>query len=106
MNFAVKSSDDAPTTKTILTGNLIDSIEAHKNLRIGLLTYNDFLDDDVIDFKIVLSEHNNLEEAASKLYDALHQLDKQELDIIIAEKLPDYGLGKSINDRLLRASKS
>ncbi|NRB59878.1 MAG: threonylcarbamoyl-AMP synthase [Winogradskyella sp.] len=96
----------APTTKTILTGNLIDSIEAHKNLRIGLLTYNDFLDDDVIDFKIVLSEHNNLEEAASKLYDALHQLDKQELDIIIAEKLPDYGLGKSINDRLLRASKS
>ncbi len=96
----------APTTKTILTGNLIDAIEAHKNLRIGLLTYNDFLDDDVIDFKIVLSEHNNLEEAASKLYDALHQLDKQDLDIIIAEKLPDYGLGKSINDRLLRASKS
>ncbi|GAB5564718.1 MAG: L-threonylcarbamoyladenylate synthase [Winogradskyella sp.] len=96
----------APTTKTILTGNLIDAIKAHKNLRIGLLTYNDFLDDDAIDFKIVLSENNNLEEAASKLYDALHQLDKQNLDIIIAEKLPDYGLGKSINDRLLRASKS
>ena len=46
-----------------------------------------------------------MEEAASKLYDALHQLDNQDLDIIIAEEFPDYGLGKSINDRLKRATK-
>ena len=55
--------------------------------------------------EIVLSEDKNLQEAASKLYDALHQLDKEDLDIIIAERLPDYGLGKSINDRLERATK-
>ena len=52
-----------------------------------------------------MSEDENLQEAASNLYDALHQLDKEDLDIIIAERLPDYGLGKSINDRLERATK-
>jgi L-threonylcarbamoyladenylate synthase len=35
----------------------------------------------------------------------LHRLDKMNLDIIIAQKFPDYGLGKSINDRLTRAAK-
>ena len=40
----------------------------------------------------------------SKLYSALHELDQLELDVIIAEKVPNIGLGKSINDRLKRAS--
>jgi len=96
----------APKTKTILTDDLTKSIKFHSDKRIGLLTFNDILNDDTIQFKIVLSETSSLDEAASKLYDALHQLDEQELDIIIAEQLPDYGLGKSINDRLSRASKS
>lgn len=95
----------APKTKTILTTNIAEAVETYKDLKIGLLTYNDILNDDAIAYKIVLSEGKNLEEAASKLYDALHQLDQQQLDIIIAEQLPDYGLGKSINDRLQRATK-
>ena len=96
----------APKTKTILTTNIAEAIKTHKDLKIGLLTFNDILNDDAIHFKIVLSEGKNLEEAASKLYDALHQLDQQDLDLIIAERLPDYGLGKSINDRLTRATKN
>lgn len=95
----------APKTKTILTDDLTKSIKFHLDKRIGLLIFNDILNDDNIQFKVVLSEASNLYEAASKLYDALHQLDEQELDIIIAEKLPNYGLGKSINDRLSRATK-
>ncbi|WP_422106164.1 L-threonylcarbamoyladenylate synthase [Winogradskyella sp.] len=95
----------APKTKTVLTDNLQKSIAQYQGKRIGILLYNDVLNDDGIDFKIVLTQGRNLNEAASKLYDALHQLDKQDLDIIIAERLPDYGLGKSINDRLDRATK-
>ncbi|BAO75184.1 L-threonylcarbamoyladenylate synthase [Winogradskyella sp. PG-2] len=95
----------APKTKTILTNNLAKSLRENNGKRIGLLVFNDIMNDDNIDFKIVLSENNNLQEAAAKLYDALHQLDEQDVDIIIAEKLPDYGLGKSINDRLHRATK-
>ena len=52
-----------------------------------------------------LSEKADLEEAAKNLYAAMHRLDKLKLDAIIIEKLPDTGLGKSINDRLERASK-
>ena len=95
----------APTTKTILTENLQNAIQQFQGKRIGLLVYNDISNDDAVDYKIVLSEEKNLQEAASKLYDALHQLDRQNLDIIIAERLPDYDLGKSINDRLQRATK-
>ena len=95
----------APNTKTILTDNLQKTIEQYQEKRIGLLVYSDIANDDAINFKIVLSEEKNLQEAASKLYDALHQLDRQNLDIIIAERLPDYDLGKSINDRLQRATK-
>ncbi len=95
----------APKTKTILTEYLLESIKEHQGKRMGLLIFNDHLNIENIDFKIVLSQENNLQEAASNLYDALHQLDEQELDIIIAERLPDYGLGKSINDRLERATK-
>jgi L-threonylcarbamoyladenylate synthase len=46
-----------------------------------------------------------LAEAASKLYSALHKLDKVNAGIIIAERFPDVCFGKSINDRLERAAK-
>jgi L-threonylcarbamoyladenylate synthase len=95
----------APITKTILTANIKNAIKNYSGLKIGLLVFNEYLDDDV-SFKIVLSNTgNDLDEAAAKLYDALHTLDKEDLDIIIAERLPDYGIGKSINDRLERATK-
>lgn len=95
----------APITKTILTANIKNAMKNCSGLKIGLLVFNEYLDDDV-SFKIVLSNTgNDLDEAAAKLYDALHTLDKEDLDIIIAERLPDYGIGKSINDRLERATK-
>ena len=58
-----------------------------------------------IKFQIVLSKTGNVSEAATNLYSALHQLDEQDLDIIIAERLPNHDIGKSINDRLQRATK-
>ncbi len=95
----------APSTPTILTDNISEALEFHKGKRIGILTFEQSIMNDDIVFQIVLSASQNLQEAASKLYDALHQLDKQKIDIIIAEKLPDEGLGRSINDRLKRATK-
>lgn len=95
----------APKTKTILTDDLSKSIEKHNDKRIGILAFNAELKHPSITFQIVLAKSKNLQEAASKLYDALHQLDNQNLDIIIAEKFPDVDLGKSINDRLTRATK-
>ncbi len=95
----------APKTKTILTDNIEHAINLNTDKRIGLLVFSSEFESEEIKTQIVLSKDGNMEEAASKLYDALLRLDKQQLDIIIAEKFPDYGLGKSINDRLERATK-
>lgn len=94
----------APKTQTILVDNLSEAIEKNSKKRIGVLVFDKPSEHDAIAFQIVLSESTDLQEAASKLYDALHQLDKQNLDLIIAERFPDFGLGKSINDRLQRAT--
>ncbi len=96
----------APKTKTILTDNIEHAINLNTDKRIGLLVFSSEFESEEIKTQIVLSKDGNMEEAASKLYDALLRLDKQQLDIIIAEKFPDYGLGKSINDRLERATKN
>lgn len=52
-----------------------------------------------------LSKRQDVVEAATNLFRYLRELDGQSLDLIIAEKVPDEGLGAAINDRLRRASK-
>lgn len=94
----------APLTRTILTDDLNTAINSYLNKRIGLLTFKTKVSHEAIAHQIMLSEQGDTSEAASNLYDALHQLDKQDLDIIIAERLPEFELGKSINDRLQRAT--
>ncbi|WP_033957515.1 L-threonylcarbamoyladenylate synthase [Psychroserpens jangbogonensis] len=94
----------APSTLTVLTDDISETIQKYSEKRIGVLAFSKSSDHDAVAFQIVLSESTDLQEAASKLYDALHQLDKQDLDIIIAERFPDIELGKSINDRLQRAT--
>jgi len=96
----------APKTKTILSKDIENVIQLHNTKRIGLLVFKTKIESPNISSQIILSEKGDMAEAASQLYDALHQLDKQDLDLIIAEEFPDYGLGKSINDRLTRATKN
>jgi len=53
----------------------------------------------------VLAKNGQMAEAASRLFDILHELDNDEsLTHIIAQLAPDQGLGEAINDRLLRGS--
>jgi L-threonylcarbamoyladenylate synthase len=51
----------------------------------------------------VLSESGDLAEAAARLYQCLHEMDSKSYRQIICEKFPDIGIGRAINDRLLRA---
>ncbi len=52
-----------------------------------------------------LSKKGSLKEAAKNLYSTLRKIKKSEFDTIAVSKIPDIGLGKTINDRLKRASK-
>ena len=51
-----------------------------------------------------LSSRQDLAEAAANLFRYLRELDQLNLDLLVAEKLPDEGLGAAMMDRLLRAS--
>lgn len=53
----------------------------------------------------LLSLDGNLIEAAANLFTRLHELDKRDCSVIIAEEVPDSGLGHAIMDRLIKASK-
>ena len=52
-----------------------------------------------------LSKEKNLEEAAKNLYSTLRKIKKDGFHKIAVEKIPNKDLGKTINDRLKRASK-
>ena len=52
-----------------------------------------------------LSKNGDLKEAARNLYSILREIKKNKYKSIAVGKIPDKGLGKTINDRLLRASK-
>ena len=52
-----------------------------------------------------LSKKGNLKEAAKNLYTTLRKIKKKKYSSIAICKIPDRGYGKTINDRLLRASK-
>ena len=95
----------APRTDTHLTNDVASKIKRFPNKRIGLLMFQEKLVGPQIVAQEVLSSTGDFEEAAKNLYAAMHRLDNSMLDVIIAERLPDTGLGKSINDRLTRASK-
>ena len=51
-----------------------------------------------------LSESRDLEEAAAKLYDCLHQGAASNKPRIAVAPVPDKGIGRAINDRLRRAA--
>jgi L-threonylcarbamoyladenylate synthase len=45
-----------------------------------------------------------MDEAARNLFSVMRNLDRQKFDCILAEPLPEIGLGIAVNDRLKRAA--
>lgn len=95
----------APMTQTYLTADVLGLLESFQGKKVGLLLFQRQLPVEKDTLQIVLAESGDLKDAAKGLYAALHHLDKSNLDIIIAEKFPTTGLGKTLNDRLERATK-
>jgi len=52
-----------------------------------------------------LSKKNDLKQAAKNLYSLLRKIKKDKYRMIAVEKIPNIGIGKTINDRLNKASK-
>jgi L-threonylcarbamoyladenylate synthase len=90
----------APRKKVFLGAieELLQSYPAHES---GILT---FQKDFNSPFQFILSPSGNLEEAAQNIFEALRSFDKMPVDVILAERVPNTGLGRAINDRLQRAA--
>ena len=63
----------------------------HNNLKSLICEYN-------------LSPNANLKEASKNFFNYLHLIDKSKCAGIAVAPIPNHGLGKTINDRLIRAS--
>ena len=93
----------APKTSTFLVDDVAAEIEKNTGKKMGVLVFKSSLNNENIT-EIILSRKGSMQEAAANLYAAMHELDTKNLDIIIAERFSEFSLGKSINDRLKRAT--
>jgi L-threonylcarbamoyladenylate synthase len=87
--------------KKLMVGNLRELLRAHNTQRCAILSFREDLGHP---YQYVLSPTGKLSEAAQHLFTALRQLDQQPVDLIVAEWVPNTGLGRAINDRLARAA--
>ena len=92
----------APKTRLILVEDA-SAFEPPANKRCGLLAWRSRPTAGFAHVR-VLSECHDLQEAAASLFRYLRELDRLGLDLLVAEQLPDEGLGAAINDRLQRAA--
>src|SRR3712207_2303169 len=84
------ASHYAPCTPLVVTNDVCSTLGQGK--RVGILSFNR------------LSARRDLREAAANLFACLRELDDAGYDLIVAEELPEEGLGGAIMDRLRRAS--
>lgn len=91
--------------KPLLIGDVQELLKLHHHEKCAVICLKkDFVQlENVIEI-IELSTSENLDEAASKFFAALRQLDYSDATLILAQKFPETGLGIAINDRLTRAA--
>ena len=87
--------------KRIVLGEItsLQNISAYRNAAII-----SFQVDYGASYQIVLSPDGSLHEAARNLFSALRQVDAFPVDVVLAELVPNEGIGRAINDRLSRAA--
>jgi L-threonylcarbamoyladenylate synthase len=91
-------------SKKLVMGEIESLINVHSDKNIGILRFQPVAGLNGYKNQIILSKDGDLREAAKNLFSALRKLDDMDIELIIAEKAPNHGLGLAINDRLKRAS--
>jgi L-threonylcarbamoyladenylate synthase len=90
----------APRKKVFL-GDIETLLKDFSPLTTGVLS---FKKDYGVKHQHILSLQGSVEEAAKNLFTALRAFDQMPINVIVAELLPEEGLGRAINDRLRRAA--
>lgn len=90
--------------KQLYFGNPGEMITQFEGKRIGFLGFMTRLEFLPPEQQLILSPHGDLHEAAVNLFAFMRRFEEFPIDLILAEQLPDIGLGRAINDRLKRAA--
>jgi len=78
-------------------------MQVHHGKKIAVISFNKKYTYPEPAFQFVLSPSADFHEAARNLFKVLREIDSLDADIILAERFPEVGLGRAINDRLQRA---
>jgi len=92
--------------KPIFLGNLTELVPQliQQGKEFGVLSFSTHFPSLPADRQVVLSATQDLKEAAQRLFMAMRLLDESQAELIVAEFVPEIGLGRAINDRLKRAA--
>lgn len=109
LNTSVDHIPDAPgmlkshysPQKRFYVGNIDEMLNNLTSKKVGVISFQKPYP--MADVNCILSKNGDLTEAASHLFSYLRQLDGADIEVILAEWLPEIGLGRAINDRLNRA---
>ena len=97
------SSHYAPRTHFLVVDNL-ESFRIPAGSRVGALALRIRENADAFSAAQELSAAGDLREAATNLFRMMRELDSANLDLIVAQLVPEQGIGAAINDRLRRAA--
>lgn len=92
--------------KPFILGN-IETLIAQKKAEgvdFAVLSFSESFEGIPRERQIALSQSEDLHEAAQNLFAAMRKLDETDVEVILAELMPETGLGRAINDRLRRAA--
>jgi len=108
---SITENPDAPgqlkshyaTHTPLYLGHIPELIKQFEGKKMLLINFSKTVEGIPLDQQLILSPNGTLEEAAKNLFGILREADLLQADVILAEKMPDEGLGRAINDRLSRA---
>ncbi len=78
-------------------------IEENKNKKVGGIFFSEIKNDSLFEVTKVLSKSGDFKEAASNLFNTLHNFENRNLDLILVEPIKKVSLGTAIMDRLTKA---
>ncbi len=92
------------THKPLYLGNIEELSVRYKNQRAGYIFFKESIGIAANNPVWILSPTGSTDEAGRNLFTAMRELDEHpDVDIIIAEAVPETGIGRAVNERLKKA---
>ena len=89
--------------RELILGNIEENLRSRDPAETGIISFSTHYNVPQENL-FVLSENGDVTEAAKNLFRALRAMDRPHIHGVLAELVPDQGLGRAINDRLRRAA--